>query len=253
MSSFADVALEIPEDAPRLHDTFEAKYVTKYLEEYVDSHVYNGASLRSRIHVNANVSSVEKRQGDLWQLYVDIGGKLQSVYCKKLAVAAGITSIPNMPTFPLIAEWKAPILHHRDLGAHEKEIFAADSAYKNITVLGGGKSAADMVYGALKKGKNVNWIIRTSGEGPGIFMDPAAGGRYRHAAEGGATVKSTSLSPSHFYALPEASLALHQNESERASLEEKLFAVDKRFKALANYHGREGALPGFRGLEPKAS
>jgi cation diffusion facilitator CzcD-associated flavoprotein CzcO len=260
MSSFADVALEIPDDAPRLHDTFEAKYVTKYLEEYVDSHVYNGASLRSRIWVNADVRSVEKRGGDDdddggWLLHVD-GAKPQSVYCKKLAVASGLTSIPNMPTFPRSPEWKVPILHHRDLGFHEKTILAADessAAYKNITVLGGGKSAADMVYGALKKGKNVNWIIRTSGEGPGIFMDPAAGGRYKHAAEGGATQKATALSPSHFYTLPAASLALHQNEFERASLEEKIYAADKRFKALANYHGREGALPGFRGLEPKAS
>lgn len=255
MSSFADVALEIPDDAPTLHDTFEAKYVAKYLEEYVDSHVYNGASLRSRIQVNSDVRSVEKH-GDGWLLHVvdsTSDESSQSVYCKKLAVASGLTSIPNMPTFPRSPEWKAPILHHRDLGAHEKEILAAESAYRNITVLGGGKSAADMVYGSLKKGKNVNWIIRTSGEGPGIFMDPAAGGRYRHAAEGGATQKATALSPSHFYNLPAASLALHQNESERASLEEKLYAADKRFKALANYQGREGALPGFRGLEPKAS
>lgn len=251
MSSFADVALEIPDDAPRLHDTFEAKYVTQYLEEYVDSHVYNGASLRSRIRVNADVRSVEKR-GEGWLLHVH-GAEPRSVYCKKLAVASGLTSIPNMPTFPRSSEWTGPVLHHRDLGAHEKRILATDSGYRNITVLGGGKSAADMVYGALKKGKNVSWIIRTSGEGPGIFMDPAASGRYRHAAEAGATLKSTALSPSHFYTLPAASLALHQDESARASLKEKIYAADKRFKALANYHGREGALPGFRGLEPKAS
>ncbi|EED15453.1 dimethylaniline monooxygenase, putative [Talaromyces stipitatus ATCC 10500] len=250
MTSLADVALDIPDDAPRAYGTFEAKYVTKYLKEYVDSHVYNGESLRSRIRVNADVRSVEKH-GDGWLLHIK-GTEPQSWYCKKLAVASGLTSLPNMPTFPLSSDCKFPMLHHRDLGAHEK-ILEPDSAYRNITVIGGGKSAADMVYGALKKGKNVNWIIRTSGEGPGIFMDPAASGRYKHAAEAGATQKAATLSPSFFHELSGTALSLHQNESARASLEEKLYAADHRFKAWANYRGREGALPGFRDLEPKAS
>ena len=46
---------------------------------------------------------------------------------------------------------------------------------------------------------------------------------------------------------------LHQSDSERANLESKLLAADVRFKAWANYKGREGALPGFRDLEPTAS
>ncbi|OKL61617.1 hypothetical protein UA08_03612 [Talaromyces atroroseus] len=250
MTSFADVPLELPDDAPRLHDTFEARYVTQYLEDYVDNHIYNGMSLRSRVRVNADVRMVEKR-GDGWLLHID-DTESQTVYCSKLAVASGITSLPNMPTFPRSPQWKAPILHHRDLGAHEK-ILDPESAYKDITVIGGGKSAVDMVYGALRTGKNVNWIIRTSGEGPGIFMNPAAGGRYRNAAEAGATRKAARLSPSNFYALPAEALSLHQLESERAALEEKLYAADNRFKTWANYRGREGALPGFRDLEPKAS
>jgi dimethylaniline monooxygenase (N-oxide forming) len=250
MTSFADVALELPDDAPRLHDTFEAKYVTQYLEEYVDSHIYDGASLRSRIRTSTDVRLVEKH-GDGWVLHFD-GTESKSVYCKKLVVASGITSLPNMPTFPRSPQWQVPILHHRDLGAHEK-ILDPESAYRTITVIGGGKSAVDMVYGALKTGKDVNWIIRTSGEGPGIFMNPATGGRYKHAAEAGATRKATTLSPSNFHALPAEGLSLHQNELERAALEEKLYAADNRFKAWANYRGREGALPGFRDLEPKAS
>ena len=36
MTSFADVTFEIPKDAPKLHDTFEAKHVIRYLEDYVD-------------------------------------------------------------------------------------------------------------------------------------------------------------------------------------------------------------------------
>ena len=251
MTSFSDTALELPTDAPKLHDTFEAKYVTQYLEDYVDDHVYNGTSLRSRIRLNAEVRSVEKVNG-AWIL--QIGGVMStSIQCTKLAVASGLTSLPVLPKFPHSQDWTAPILHHRDFGVHSKAILEASSAYKNITVLGGGKSAADMVYGSIKAGKNVNWIVRKSGEGPGIFMNPAASGRYRNNAEAGSTQKATILNPSGFRPMLDWAQKLHQSVSEREDLKSKLFASDRRYKAWANYRGREGAQPGFRELEPKAS
>ena len=251
MTSFSDVALQLPKDAPKLYDTFEAKYVTQYLEDYVDSHVYNGSSLRSRIHLNAEVRAVEKI-GNEWVLQVG-GAMRQSLRCVKLAVASGLTSSPNMPNFPRSHDWMAPKLHHRDFGVHSKKILATSSAYKNITVLGGGKSAADMVYASVKARKNVNWIVRKTGEGPGIFMNPAATGRYRNNAEAGATQKAATLNPSGFHPMPEWAQMLHQSVSERTTLDSQLFASDRRYKLWANYRGREGALPGFRELEPKAS
>lgn len=251
MTSFSDIALEIPQDAPKLHDTFEAKYVTQYLEDYVDSHVYNGKTLRSRIQLSAPVRTVEKI-GNRWILQVD-GAEPQSLRCTKLAVASGLTSSPMMPNFPLHHDWIAPILHHRDFGVHSKAILAPSSTYKNITVLGGGKSAADMVYASVKTAKNVNWIIRKTGEGPGIFMNPAATGRYRNHAEAGATQKATFLNPSGFRPMPEWAQMMHQSVSEKENLDSKLFAADRRYKDWANYRRREGALSGFRELEPNAS
>lgn len=251
MTSFSDVALEVPKDAPQLHDTFEAKYVTHYLEEYVDSHVYNGRPLRSRIRLNARVRIVEKI-GSGWILQVD--GAVPQIYqCAKLAVASGLTSSPILPNFPCSHDWMAPILHHREFGVHSKAILAASSAYKNVTILGGGKSAADMVYASVKAGKNTNWIIRKTGEGPGIFMNPAATGRYKNNAEAGATQSASILNPSGFRPMLEWAQMLHQSVSERGNLESKLFAADHRYKGWANYRGRGGALPGFRELEPKAS
>jgi hypothetical protein len=42
---------------------------------------------------------------------------------------------------------------------------------ENITVLGGGKSSADMVYSAVKEGKKVNWVLKaTETTGPGFFL-----------------------------------------------------------------------------------
>lgn len=251
ISSFSDVALEVPKDAPKLHDTFESKYVSQYFEEYVDSHVYNGAPLPSRIRLNAEVLNVEKTSNG-WILEVG-GAAPQNIRCMRLAVASGMTSSPNMPNFPCSHDWIAPILHHRDFGAHSKAILAASSSYNNITVLGGGKSAADMVYASVKAGKNVNWIIRKSGKGPGIFVNPAATGRYRNNAEAAVTQNATTLNPSGFHPMPEWAQMLHQSVSERANLELQLFAADRRYKQWPDYRGREGALPGFRDLEPKAS
>lgn len=122
-----------------------------------------------------------------------------------------------------------------------------------ITVLGGGKSAADMVYASVKAGKDVKWIIRKNGEGPGIFMNPAATGRYRNNAEAGATQKAIILNPSGFHPLLEWAQMLHQSVSETAHLDSTLFAADRRYKLWANYRDRKGALPCFRELEPKAS
>ena len=251
MTSFSDVTLQIPEGAPSSYDTFEARHVTQYLEEYIDNHVYNGKPLRSRIRLNAEVSSVEKNSNG-WIL--SVGGAMPyNIQCIKLAVASGLTSLPNMPKFFLSPDWRAPILHHRDFGSCSKEILAASSSYKNVSVLGGGKSAVDMVYASLKAGKNVSWIIRKSGEGPGIFMNPEPTGMYRNSAEAVATQRATALNPSGFRPMLEWAQTLHKSASERATLESKLFAVDHRFKAWANYRGREGALPSFRELEPKAS
>ena len=251
MTSFSDLVLQVPNGAPKLHDTFEAKYVTQYLEDYVDSHVYNGASLRSRIRLDSKVRSIE-RTDDGWTLQV--GGAVPSnLRCSKLAVASGLTSLPILPKFPHSHDWKAPILHHRDFGVHSEAILAASSVYKNVTVLGGGKSAADMVYGSIKAGKNVSWIVRKTGEGPGIFMNPAATGRYKNNAEAGATYNATILNPSAFRPMLEWAQTMHQSESERENLESKLFASDRRYKAWADYRGRKDALPGFCELEPKAS
>ena len=251
MTSFSDVALQVPQDAPNLFDTFEAKYVTQYLEEYVDSHVYNGSPLRNRIRLNSGIRSIEKSSGG-WILHTN-GPLPESFQCARLAVASGLTSSPVMPTLLSSNDWKVPMLHHRDFGVHSKKILARSSPCKNITVLGGGKSAADMVYASIKAEKNVNWIIRRSGEGPGIFMNPATSGRYKNNAEAGATQKATLLNPSGFHPMPEWARVLHKSVSERENLDSKLFAADRRYKAWANYKEREGALPGFGDLEPTAS
>lgn len=53
----------LPPDAFTYHDTFDAKYVTKYLEDCIDNHVYDGMSLRSRIFFGHRIQRVHKAKG----------------------------------------------------------------------------------------------------------------------------------------------------------------------------------------------
>ncbi|KAI9699155.1 MAG: hypothetical protein M1820_007234 [Bogoriella megaspora] len=186
MTAFSNKTLQSPKDAPVAYDTFEAKYLTSYLEEYLDSHLYQGRSLRDRIWLNAQVSSIEKRDTG-WSLRFD-DKNIPTVACSKLAVASGLTSVSIMDNFLLDPRWTAPMIHHRDFGAKSQSILATSLSYRNITVIGGGKSAANMVYAALKANECVSWIIRRSDEGPGILVNPTPPEGYRNLVERGLTV-----------------------------------------------------------------
>ena len=251
MTSFSDVTLTIPEDAPQNHDTFPARIVSKYLEDYIDSHSYSGLTIRDRIRLNTEVTKVE-RNSNGWKIHT-AGAKAQILQCSKLAVATGLTSVGMMPNFFYDPHRELPVIHHKEFGARSEAILAPSSAYKHITVIGGGKSAADLVFACAKAGKNVNWVIRKNGEGPGIFMNPSKVGRYKNKVEAGATQTANSMLPSGFHPMPPGPRELHRTPEKRPQLEEKLFAMDRNFKAWPNYRGREGARPSFRELETNAS
>lgn len=248
MTSFADVPLTLPEDAPNVHDSFPAKYVSQYFESYVQNHVYGDRTLRDRIWLDTEVTSVEKDNGG-WMLRLR-GSPAPSVRCAKLAIASGLTSQPNLPNFPHHPRWRAPIYHHRDFGIHSRDVLSATSPFQYVTVLGGGKSAADMVYASAKSDKHVNWIIRKRGEGAGFLLHAKPPGKYRSAAELPFTLNTTKLNPSGFRTATSELLSLHQSTQGRTTLDEQIAEADRRCKLWANYQGREGALPGFHKLEP---
>ena len=252
-TSFADAPLTLPEDAPRLYDTFPARYVSQYLEDYVRDHVYADRPLLDRIWLKTEVASVKKIEGG-WEVSL-IGSMAYSIRCSKLAVASGLTSQANLPDFPHHPDWSSPILHHRNFGIHSQTLLSATSSYKHITVLGGGKSAADMVYAAVNTNPNlqINWIVRKKGEGPGYFLHAAPNGRYRNAAEPMLSRNATQMNPSGFRTMLPEFQSLHREESGRVTVNERIRAADERAKSWANYRGREGALPNFQTLEPKRS
>lgn len=118
----------------------------------------------------------EKEQG--WEVEVEdraTGPSGQEVLaCKKLIVATGILSAPNMPTIKGADAYGAAFVHSSAFGTRTPQQTAIldDPAVQTMAVLGGGKSAYDAVYLAARTGHKVDWIIRKSGRGPVWVFPP---------------------------------------------------------------------------------
>ena len=155
--------MEKPPANDCMHDLFRAKYTTKYLEDYVDSKTHNKRTLRDRIQFNTYVQSI-KKVGGQWQLHcMDVtNGSERTLFSLRLMMANGQSSLPSLPDFPGKEHFRGKIIHSIDFSQSN---VVKDKSIQHIAVIGAGKSAADMVYEAVKAGKTVSWIIRKTGNG----------------------------------------------------------------------------------------
>lgn len=184
-----------PPEEDLYFEFFKAKHTTKYLESYVDTHSYAGRTIRERIQFSIEVKSV-LRSGSQWTVTAkERTGEAQYTFkTPKLMVASGMTSIPSMPSLPGRENFHGQVLHHDDFGA--SNVLTAPEV-KTITILGAGKSSADMAYEAVKAGKKVAWILKaTDTTGPGFFMSPKGVGPYKNAFEIGMTRVAATFTPS---------------------------------------------------------
>jgi dimethylaniline monooxygenase (N-oxide forming) len=171
IAEFADMPMERPPAEDSMNDLFKAKYTMKYIEDYADNRKFAGRSLRDRVQFNTNVKSVEKVDSR-WQLSCTMskeGGTQKDIFAARLMVANGQASTPRMPDLPGKEKFAGLIMHSVDWGQAD---VLTNEKIKNVVVLGGGKSAADMVYESAKAGKTVSWNIRKTGPkstGPGFF------------------------------------------------------------------------------------
>jgi len=93
------------------------------------------------------------------------------VTCSKLVVATGLTSVPQPINIKGSDNFKAPTVNFGDYPREAPAIYKNETI-QNVTVIGGGKAAYDIVYLMATHGKQVTWIIRASGHGP-TYMAPA--------------------------------------------------------------------------------
>jgi dimethylaniline monooxygenase (N-oxide forming) len=190
---FSDMPMPRPPEEDTFYDFFKSKYTTQYLERYVDEHCFAGQSLRQKIIFALKVRNIRKLD-NMWIISgKDGAGKARVFHTSKLMVASGLTSIPNEPVLPGKEKFEGPVLHQESFG---RSAVLASGHIKNVTIIGGAKSAADMVYASVKAGKTVSWVFRTSGTGPAFFLSPKGKGPYKNAFEIGSTRLAGTVTPS---------------------------------------------------------
>lgn len=120
----------------------------------------------------------------------------------------------------------------------------------NITVLGAGKSSADMVYSAVKAGKSVNWVLKANETtGPGFFLTPEGKGPYKNAFEIGMTRIASTFTPSFLNRDSWWTRLLHSTSYGSKLMAAFWSAVDAETRKQADFDGRE-SLQGFDKLNP---
>ena len=190
MAEFSDQPLPQIPDTESYYGFFPAKYITQYLEEYVESHVYADRSLSERIRLSSRVTRLEKRADKgLWYACISVQSpnsqdgavrKEYTITAPKVIDATGLTSSPHIPNLLGLSTFTGELLHQKDVA---QSTFLTNTAKQNIVILGGAKSAADIAYAAAKAGKNVTWVIRRSGSGPASFALAKGSGGYRNSNE----------------------------------------------------------------------
>ena len=144
--------------------------------------------------------------------------------------------------------FRGPILHQKEFGKAKSTILASDS-YQNVIILGGGKSAADMVYDSVQAGKKVSWVIRETGEDSAAFTSAKGKGSYRNGPEIAPTRMLSALNPSYFAPVTGWTKLIHSSRYGRAVVARIWLGADQACRDLANFQGREGALPGFESMK----
>jgi dimethylaniline monooxygenase (N-oxide forming) len=194
-AEYSDTPMPVPPAEDTYFDTFRARYTTQYLEDYVDHQIFASQSLRDRINFGFEVQDIKKVDGQWVISGKDNANEAKTYHASKLIVASGVLSIPNLPKLPNKERFEAPIIHLGDFG--QSSVLSSPNTH-HVTVLGGSKSSADMIYACVKANKSVSWIIRVPGTGPGFFLAAKGIGPYKNAISIGSTRVAATLSPSFF-------------------------------------------------------
>lgn len=117
-----------------------------------------------KIQFGVSVESIVP-DGDAWK--VCLSGE-RTIIAKKLILATGLTSTPNMPTYKGQETLNVPLFHAKDFCTRAPEL----SNVQNTVVVGGAKSAFDVAYAQVQAGSTVDLVIRDNGHGP-VWIAPA--------------------------------------------------------------------------------
>ena len=263
MAEFSDRPMTPPPAEDQFYGFFPANYTNAYLESYVDNHTYSGQTIRDRILFRSHVDRVDQFQASSsakdsndpdiqWTITYN---SHSTIYASKLIDATGMTSQPQIPNLPGGSVFQGKTLHHKSFGQEEQSLITDPSA-RNICILGGAKSAADVAYAFAKASgenrKNVHWIIREHGNGPSAFFaaQPVSA-RYANSNEGFYNRYLASYLPNMFQRRWGLLKWLLQGTKLGRWYASRLWdGFDRGLRGLMNYQREEGKQTGFANLEP---
>ena len=152
-------------------DDIPAEKVEEYIVKYAERHdLFRYIRFNTKVlHVEEDMIDYEKG-GNGWKLAVQEKGKqVEELRCNKLVLATGLFSTPRMPSIDF-KRFNGPVLHSKEVAAHYRLI--SSSTVERVIVIGGSKSAGEMVNLFASQGKHVTWLIREHGNGPGFMLNP---------------------------------------------------------------------------------
>ncbi|KAH7319020.1 flavin-binding monooxygenase-like protein-like protein [Rhexocercosporidium sp. MPI-PUGE-AT-0058] len=168
---FSDFEMDVELGLDKWADLPAAK-VHEYLERYVDKF-----DLRSRCKLNTKCTRIGRSNSlnpTTWTIDFETrtaaNGTLKgSLQCDKLIIATGINSTPILPSNIDWSTFEGSIMHSKEIGT--RHVHLTSKEINRVTVVGGNKSAVDAVNLCATAGKEVDWIIRKEGFGPGALLE----------------------------------------------------------------------------------
>ncbi|KUJ18470.1 FAD/NAD(P)-binding domain-containing protein [Mollisia scopiformis] len=135
--------------------------VYEYLKAYAKKF-----SLVERMRLGTRVLRVSRHlDKKAWDIEIENSGEVLTF--DKVIVAAGLNSKPLWPDLP-IDDFEGIVMHSKDIGMRHSELTSEKT--HSVTVYGGCKSAVDAIILCLDAGKKVDWVIRDTGNGPGMMV-----------------------------------------------------------------------------------
>ncbi|KAG8410951.1 hypothetical protein J3459_016776 [Metarhizium acridum] len=141
-----------------------ARAVHEYLKSYAEKF-----GLVPLIRLETRVLSAEHQEAAEggWILTLQCHGETLTMFARRLIVASGFTSEPNLIRFVGDESFGGRIFHGRDFPHNADTVKCA----QRPTVYGSTKYAWDAVYAYAAAGAEVHWVIRANGHGP-CWMTP---------------------------------------------------------------------------------
>lgn len=168
-------------DAVRVQDweDLSGDVIARYLELYAQKF-----GIKEKVRLGYRLEKADRDSTGLWNLHVEDvkkGTSGEVLKCTKLIMALGFASLPRIPPLDT-SGFSGQVFHMKEFGQKHQDI-VADRNIKNITVVGGAKSAWEAAGLFALEGKNVSWLIRENGMGPALMPRGRPDGK-KHMLEG---------------------------------------------------------------------